>query len=246
MEKKLTETQIALLGEKYGHEYAAVKAVTLVEGAGRGYDQKTGLILRQFEPHWFKRKKKDWQKDTKNTLWQANKVSSQAIELPAYNSAYASDPNAAMQSTSWGIMQVMGFHFQLLGFKTVQDMVKFAEESEANQLELGLKFIKTNPKMDKALRNKDFETFAYYYNGEQFKKFNYDVRMEEAYLQAGGRLPRKTTSGVNHRIGASTAFKAIQVIPLGAAVTEIARKKDWSQVIYQGRTGWVSNKYLTK
>jgi len=49
-----------------------------------------------------------------------------------------------MKSTSIGLMQIMGFHFSELGFKTVGEMWDYAKISEKNQIELALKFIKNN------------------------------------------------------------------------------------------------------
>ena len=88
-----------------------------------------------------------------------------------------------MESTSIGLMQVMGFHYKLLGFKKVGDMWDFAKKSEMNQLWLGLKFIQSNKKMHTALKNNDFSTFAYYYNGSGYKKYNYDTKLNDAYNQ---------------------------------------------------------------
>ncbi len=118
---------------------------------------------------------------TPSGLWSQNKVERQAGEWKAFNDAFAKDPNATMESTSIGLMQVMGFHYKLLGFKTVGEMYDYAKESEANQLRLGLRFIKSNPKMFNALQNQHWNLFAYYYNGEQYAKFNYHTRLESAF-----------------------------------------------------------------
>lgn len=181
---KLTTEQIKALAAKYGLTYAQLRAVIGVESGGIGFSATTGKIIIQFEPSWFKRNKADWKKDTKNVTWQTNGVENQTEEWRAFNSAFASDANAAMKSTSVGLMQVMGFHWKLLGFKDVGAMWDFTKESEANQLELGLKFISSNPKMLKALKTNDWATFSYYYNGEQYRKFNYDTRLKAAYEKA--------------------------------------------------------------
>ena len=115
----------------------------------------------------------------------ANKISKK-FNLPivsmntyAYDAFYK-NATAAMESTSVGIMQVMGFNHKVLGFKTVGEMWDYAKESEVNQLRLGLRFIKSNPKMYKAAQTATWETFAYYYNGSQWRKFNYSERLEKA------------------------------------------------------------------
>lgn len=173
---KLNNSQIIDLAKKYGISYASLKAVIEVESGGIGF-ASDGKIIIQFEPSWFKRKSPY----TPSGKWSQNRVERQSQEWIAFNDAFSKNPNAAMESTSIGLMQVMGFHYSLLGFKTVGAMWDFAKVSEANQLELGLKFIKLNTKMYNALKKNDFNTFAYYYNGSAYKKFNYHTRMQTAY-----------------------------------------------------------------
>lgn len=173
---KLNNSQIIDLAKKYGISYASLKAVIEVESGGIGF-ASDGKIIIQFEPSWFKRKSPY----TPSGKWSQNGVERQSKEWIAFNDAFSKNPNAAMESTSIGLMQVMGFHYSLLGFKTVGAMWDFAKVSEANQLELGLKFIKSNTKMYNALKKNDFNIFAYYYNGSAYKKFNYHTRMQTAY-----------------------------------------------------------------
>lgn len=178
---KLDKKDIQLLACEFGLKEASINTVVAVESGGQGFDRITGKIIIQFEPTWFKRKKTDWQKDTVNVFWQPNGVENQYKEWIAFNSAFKSDANAAMESTSIGLMQVMGFHFKLLGFKTVGAMWDYAKESEFNQLRLGLLFIKSNPKMFEALKTNNFDVFAYYYNGSAYRKYNYHTRMKVAF-----------------------------------------------------------------
>ena len=181
MNKTLTDAQIFELATSYGYTYRALKAIIQVESDQQGFSPVTGKLVIQFEPAWFKRHKKDWQKDTTHTLWQSNQVGNQTIEWKAFNDAFASDPNAAMKSTSIGMMQLMGFHYAELGFKTVGAMWDFAKLSEYNQLLLAIKWIKTVPALDKALKNNDWPNVAYYYNGQNYKQYHYDTRLQMAY-----------------------------------------------------------------
>lgn len=152
-----------------------IQKVVAVESGGKGFGED-GKIIIQFEPSWFKRKAPY----TPSGKWTLNKVENQVAEWAAFNDAFAKNPNAAMESTSIGQMQVMGFHWKLLDFKSVGEMWDFAKVSEENQIRLGLEFIKSNPKMYKALKFSDWDTFAYYYNGAQYKKFNYANRLRNA------------------------------------------------------------------
>lgn len=175
-QKRITPEEIAELAAAAGYTFKRLNALVKVESGGVGFASNGKLII-QFEKSWFKRKKSDWKKDTKNILWQDNGVENQAQEWKAFNSAFASDPDAAMQSTSIGLMQVMGFHYKSLGFKTVGEMWDFAKKSERNQLELAVRFIKTIPALDRAIKTGNAKVAAYYYNGELYEKYNYDKRL---------------------------------------------------------------------
>ena len=175
MEKFISQQDKVTLAAAFGIEYKALNAVFLVESSGSGFDKATGKIKIQFEPYWF-------QKYTGQRI--ANGVGIQQQEWAAFNSATVIDKIAALKSTSWGLGQVMGFNFKAAGFANVDAMVTSFEESEYNQLKGMLNFIKSTPKMLKALQTKDWATFAKYYNGPQYKDFKYDTRLAAAYAKS--------------------------------------------------------------
>lgn len=179
---RITNEEIAELAKANGYDYAAIKALISVESGGIGFALDTDKIIIQFEPAWF-RKKSPY---TPSRKWSLNGVERQNGEWIAFNNAFHLNPDAAMESTSIGMMQVMGFHYKLLGFKTVGAMWDYARESEANQVDLAIRFIKSNPKLDKALKNRDWPTVAYYYNGSGYRKFNYDKKLAAAYVHYFG------------------------------------------------------------
>lgn len=181
--QKITNNEIMALATKHGFEYAAVKAVIMVESPGRGFDPATGKIIIQFEPSWY-RKLDLLDGFSGDGVWQENKVETQPKEWIAFNDAFKRDSDAALQATSVGMMQVMGFHWKDLGFNNVGEMWDFAKVSEANQIELGLMFIKKSARLTDALRKKDWATFAYYYNGPKYKINRYDERLAQEYNRA--------------------------------------------------------------
>src|SRR5690606_34081249 len=124
---------ITCLSNEFAISVASIRAVVEVESGGKGFDETTGKIIIQFEPSWFKRKVPY----TPSGLWSQNGVERQSAEWKAFNDAFRVNANGAMESTSIGLMQVMGFHFKNLGFKTVGEMWDYAKESEYNQLRLG-------------------------------------------------------------------------------------------------------------
>jgi hypothetical protein len=181
MNKLLTNAQIYELAKTNGYEFRALKAIIQVESGQHGFSEVTGRIIIQFEPAWFKKLKKYWANDTAHVTWQSNKVGGQAAEWKAFNDAFANDADAAMKSTSIGMMQLMGFHYAELGFKTVGEMWDFARVSEYNQVLLAIRWIKTVPVLDRALKAKNWPIVAYYYNGTRYKDYHYDTRLASAY-----------------------------------------------------------------
>ena len=166
--------QFETLSSEFGIPVPSIKAFYFVESSGDGFDPVTGKIKIQFEPSWFK-------KFTNVVI--NNKVDVQKKEWEAFNLAFAKNPDKAMESTSWGAMQVMGFHFKRLGFDTVGEMVDFAKETETNQLWLGLKFIQTDSRLYNALLSKDWKKVAYYYNGSGYAINQYDKKLEQAEIK---------------------------------------------------------------
>lgn len=90
------------------------------------------------------------------------------------------DKNIGLESASWGMFQIMGYHWQALGYKSVVDFVMIMSESEGKQLEIFVKFIQANKTLLNAIRAKDFDLFALTYNGKAYRQNQYDVKMARA------------------------------------------------------------------
>lgn len=155
-----------------------------VETGGEGFDVKTGKILIQFEPSWF-RKKAPYAPSGK---WSVNKVDVQAKEWIAFNDAFAKNKEAAMESTSIGLGQIMGFNYKLLGYKAVGDMWDDAKRGLYKQVEQMWKFISNNKKLYRAMLAHNWHLMAIYYNGEgymqiakKYKRTPYNIALERAY-----------------------------------------------------------------
>jgi len=174
----LTEKEFLKLSSVFGIQKSSIKAIVEVESSGSGFDQATGKIKIQFEPAWFKRLSK-----LTSGLWSTNKVDVQSKEWLAFNDAFAKNANKAMESTSIGNMQVMGFHYARLGFKSVGAMWDFAKISEYNQLWLGLKFLSTDRALYQAILQKNWKEVARRYNGANYWILKYDKKLEAAEIK---------------------------------------------------------------
>jgi hypothetical protein len=99
--------------------------------------------------------------------------------------------NAALQSASWGLGQVMGMHWQRVGYESIQSFVNAMYGSEALQFEAVVKFMQANKSLNtilqkQALSEQDFHTVGRLYNGSLYQKNNYHTDLRTYYLQAGG------------------------------------------------------------
>ena len=181
---KIAIDDIKLIAKNFGIEPAMFLAFIEVESGGKGFDDLTGKILIQFEPSWF-RKKVAY---APSGAWSVNKVDVQSKEWVAFNDAFKINPNAAMESTSIGLPQIMGFHWKLLGYKSVNKMWDDFKRGEYQQVLALARYIKANPKLYSSIKRKDFHSIASLYNGDNYKAMAkkwgrepYNISLEKAY-----------------------------------------------------------------
>lgn len=95
---------------------------------------------------------------------------------------------AAYEATSWGAFQIMGFHWKLLGYASVQEMVADASRSEGAQLQMFVRFILSDAALHRALQGRKWSTFARLYNGPAYAENLYDVKLARAYKRYAAQL----------------------------------------------------------
>lgn len=104
-------------------------------------------------------------------------------------SAMLLDRRAALESTSWGIGQVMGFNAPAVGYSDIEQMVDAMCASEALQVLAMADFVNVN-QLGGPLRSNDWGRFAAGYNGLNYRINNYDTRLAAAFDAADrGALP---------------------------------------------------------
>ena len=74
----------------------------------------------------------------------------------------------------------MGFNYQTCGFSNVTSFVNEFYKGQKQQLLAFVKFIKGSG-LAKHLIDKNWDSFARGYNGPEYKKNNYDVKLKTAY-----------------------------------------------------------------
>ncbi len=187
--KFLAEKDLIDLARELKVEVAAVKAVYEVESSGRGF-LTSGKAKILFEGHIFwKRLKvhglnpsdyKDGNEDVLYSKWTTKFYKGGEKEYLRLEKAKKIHIAAALESSSWGIFQIMGYHYKKVGYENVQTFVKAMNKSERYHLMAFGKFIKSEG-LVKHLKNKDWAKFARGYNGAGYKKNKYDTKLASAY-----------------------------------------------------------------
>lgn len=183
----LTEEDYKQAAEKLGCEVAAVKAVAEVESGPHGAFLPSGDPVILFERHKFS-------KFTKGKYDQSNPGISNSKpggygavsqQHGRYQEAAALDSDAAIKSCSWGRFQVMGFHWENLGYPSLKDFVDSMYVSEGNHLDAFVRYIEKNG-LAKHLTNKNWAALAEGYNGKNYKINKYDEKLAAAYKKYKG------------------------------------------------------------
>ena len=194
MSKKLTTEQIQSIAKENNIPYAALRAVIEVECKGSGFNSdNTPVIL--FERHIFRRqliangKKaladrlvKERPDICNTTMGGYGKYSQQHNRM---NDAAKYDRTSALESASWGIGQVMGFHWKSLGYPTLQSFINAMYKDEVSQLDAMCRFIKVNGLL-RHIKSKNWTAFARAYNGPDYKSNSYDTKLAAAYKKYSG------------------------------------------------------------
>lgn len=97
--------------------------------------------------------------------------------------AYLLHEEAALKACSWGKFQIMGFNHIKAGFPTVKEFTRAMSLGEAEHLKAFLKFAKSNEKLIRGLREKNFEMIAEGHNGSAWRSINpeYAANIERFY-----------------------------------------------------------------
>ena len=183
IKKNLTQDDYNIAAWRLSCSPEAIKAVASVESMGAGF-LPSGEPKILFEPHVFSRLTNNkYDKSHPKTSYKKwgtypyGTVSSQHGRLAE---AAKLDRNAALQSTSWGEFQIMGFNYGVCGYKSVQELVNDAYRGVDGHLEMFVRYV-IGRRLDDELRRLDWAGFAYGYNGAGYAQNHYDTKMAAAY-----------------------------------------------------------------
>lgn len=196
--RHLTQRDLQRAADRLGVQLAAIMAVNAVESRGYGFlDNGKPVIL--FERHVMYRRLKDLANSGDDPslnlgLFAALAQTSPSIVNPrpgGYAGGTAEhqrlalarqiNDTVAIESASWGLFQLMGFHWQLIGYESAQAFAQAMATSEGAQLDAFVRFIEADPVLHKALKARRWADFAKRYNGPEYKKNLYDTKLQRAY-----------------------------------------------------------------
>lgn len=187
----LTEDQVSAIRKQadiYGLPQAFVLGIVEKESAGHVFWTINGKHVPAIRPegHYFYRLLSGAQRtEAMNKGLAAKKAGT--VHVPGkyeavyamFNRMVAINKEVACQSISMGIGQVMGAHYQKLGYASAQDMFKHCCAGLDGQVEVMLRFITASPSLTRAAQTLDYTAFAKGYNGPGYKKNRYDTLLKQ-------------------------------------------------------------------
>lgn len=188
----MTEQGFLNAAKILGVPVATIKAVTEVEGRGKGF-LRTGEPIILFEPHifWKELKKRGIDPnevlkehpDTADILypiWKPGLYGPSTSQHGRLQRAVAINRHAALASASWGAFQILGQNYGLAGYDSIQDFITAMYANEDNHLKAFVTYVKKTG-LDDELRAQDWAGFARGYNGPSYWKNQYDKKLAAAY-----------------------------------------------------------------
>lgn len=189
---KLNDADMQQAADSLGVEVEAVKAVAQVESSVDGFQDGRRPTIR-YELHQFSGRTHGAYLTSHPWLAQPTWKDGHKYHEHAQTGEYSMLYNAmilggqcgkvaeAIQSTSWGRFQVMGFNFSMGGWTSELQFALDMFKSEGNQLKAFMGFIKQNH-LQKKLNVHDWVGFATSYNGGGKAKA-YGKALQDAYDQ---------------------------------------------------------------
>lgn len=190
----LGDADLQMAAEKLGVDVACIRAVNAVESRGSGFigNGRPAILL---ERHVAFERAKSAGMPVDRLAAQYPTLISQArggyaggvAEWQRFDALRGVTSAAiAIESCSWGLFQIMGYHWQALGYDNAADWQSCMETSEAEQLDAFVRFVQKDDALLKALKARKWSDFAKRYNGPAYAENCYDAKLAAAYAKAKG------------------------------------------------------------
>lgn len=186
----LKQADIAAAAAALEVDIGCIFAVNEVESVGHGFlpDGRPKIL---FERHVMYKQLKGDDYDADGLAAQYPNLVNQArggyaggsAEHARFRTACGIDQVCAIESASWGLFQIMGYHWQTLGYASAEEFMGAMQHSEAEQLDAFVRFVKADPVLHKALKSRKWAEFAKLYNGPAYKENSYDAKLAAAFTR---------------------------------------------------------------
>ena len=190
----LVQADFTQAARELGVEAAAIHAVSAVESGGRsGFDGRKRPVLR-YENHIFRSLTKSRYDKSHPDLSAAygsaeykathrfGGVQYADEQWGLLESAFALAPDQAVMACSWGMFQVMGENYKMVGWTSLEQFVEDMFYSEAQHLRAFLGYCKSAGLVPDLKQHK-WAAFAQGYNGPSYRQNNYDGLLAQYYAQ---------------------------------------------------------------
>ncbi|RXH58565.1 N-acetylmuramidase domain-containing protein [Granulicella sibirica] len=178
----LTSDGLAAAASTLNVQVPEIWAVLSVETKGTGFlpDRRPQIL---FERHYFSRLTNHQYDATHPGISNPIQGGYGAIGANQYlrlQEAYGLNQDAALQSASWGMGQIMGANHKAAGFDDAASMVTAMTNSEDAHLAAMVSFLIAN-RLDRFLAAHDWASFARGYNGPNYAINHYDDKLNTCY-----------------------------------------------------------------
>ncbi len=186
--RHLSDDDLVKAADTLSVSVAAIRAVNEVESRGEGF-LPDGRAVILFERHVFYKRLKARGLDADALAAKYPNIVSPApggymggaAEYTRLAIADRVDVDTADESTSWGAFQIMGYHWKALAYSSVAEFVARMQRSEAAHLDAFVRFIAADTALLSALKGRKWAAFARGYNGPDYARNLYDVKLARAY-----------------------------------------------------------------
>jgi len=174
---------------EYKIDRPALEAVAEVESGADAFlaDGRPKIL---FEAHVFGRLTNGIYNRTHTNIsqpkWNKGVYIGGAGEYRRLQAAMALNPEAALQSASWGRFQLMGFNHAACGYSAVAGFVRAMFSGEQAQLKAFLAFL-VAVQATRLLREHRWEELARVYNGPAAEANHYGEKLAKAYRRASAK-----------------------------------------------------------
>jgi len=191
VQSALSKSDYQDLSDEFDLELACVKAVMEVESAGSGFLLKEPSPARPkilFEAHWFykltPKPVSQSRPDLSSHVWDRELYLGGSAEWDKrLLDAMEFDEFQAIKSASFGLGQIMGFNYTAAGCASIQQFIQENFAGEYWQARQMMNFI-VNSDLLAHIKRKDWDRFAFGYNGEEYRKNDYHIKLANAYEKA--------------------------------------------------------------